>query len=157
MKGVRWRGCPVPGSSGRDCAETIWPLMAGRGEPPCLVSAWALSGRWVWLAATTTCGWPFAIGLMALASACLSTSGMAYLTIRGALVELHKEMEDPRLCGDIRFVTFRVLHDYGPTSNLQPEGDRAVTLGWASWVVPLAVAEMMLQWKPMKTALLARK
>jgi len=99
----------------------------------------------VGLAVTTTYGWGFATGLMALASAWLATSGMAYLTIRRGLVELRKEWMIRAYVVTFAFVTFRVLHDYGLTSRLQPEGDRAITLSWASWVVPLALTEMIFQ------------
>jgi hypothetical protein len=49
------------------------------------------------------------------------------------------------------FVTFRVLNDYGPTSHLQPDGDRIVTLGWISWVLPLLVTEVVLQLRRMRS------
>ena len=43
------------------------------------------------------------------------------------------------------FVTFRVFNDYGPTSHLKPGNDRAITLAWACWVVPLFIYELVLQ------------
>jgi hypothetical protein len=49
------------------------------------------------------------------------------------------------------FVTFRLLNDYGPTSRLQPDNDRAVTMGWVSWVIPLLVAEVILQLRRMRS------
>jgi Predicted membrane protein (DUF2306) len=109
------------------CAERIWPLIAGRGDSSCSVSAWALSGRWVWPRQQPMAG--HLRSVMALASAWLSTRGMAYLTIRGGLVELHKEWMIRAYVVTFAFV-FRVLHNYGPTSHLQPEGDRAITLSW---------------------------
>jgi hypothetical protein len=54
------------------------------------------------------------------------------------------------------FVTFRVLSDYGPTSRLQPENDRSITIAWACWVVPLAVTEMVFQLKRIWKASAAR-
>ena len=47
------------------------------------------------------------------------------------------------------FVTFRVFSDYGPTSHLKPANDLAITLAWACWVVPLFIAELILQWRRM--------
>ncbi len=49
------------------------------------------------------------------------------------------------------FVTFRVLNDYGPTSRLQPPGDRAITIGWACWALPLLLTEVILQLRRMRS------
>ena len=52
------------------------------------------------------------------------------------------------------FVTFRILFDYPPTSRLQPASDRAITMIWACWALPLLVTEVILQLKrlPHRTA-----
>jgi hypothetical protein len=111
----------------------------------------------VGLSVTTTYGWGFAVGLMGLASAWLVTSGMAYYTIRKGLVALHKEWMIRAYVVTFAFVTFRVLSDYGPTSRLQPENERSITISWACWVVPLAITEMIFQWKRMRVAIRARR
>jgi len=49
------------------------------------------------------------------------------------------------------FVTFRVLNDYYPGSHLQPDSDRAVAMGWASWVLPLLATEVLLQLRRMRS------
>ncbi len=110
----------------------------------------------VGLAVTTTYGWGFAVGLMGLASAWLVTSSMAYYTIRKGLVALHKEWMIRAYVVTFAFVTFRILSDYGPTSRLQPENDRSLTISWVCWVVPLAVTEMIFQWKRVGAALQKR-
>ena len=43
------------------------------------------------------------------------------------------------------FATFPLFHDFGPTSRLNPEGDRAVTIIWACWVLPLRATEVVLE------------
>jgi hypothetical protein len=110
----------------------------------------------VGLSATTTYGWGFAVGLMGLATAWLVTTGMAYVSIRKGLVELHKEWMIRAYVVTFAFVTFRILSDYGPTSRLQPENDRSLTISWVCWVVPLAVTEMVFQLRRMKVALAKR-
>ena len=45
------------------------------------------------------------------------------------------------------FVTFRVIHNFGPTSRLMPENDRAITAIWAWWALPLLFTEVVLQLK----------
>ncbi len=110
----------------------------------------------VGLSATTTYGWGFAVGLMGLASAWLVTTSMAYVSIRKGLVELHKEWMIRAYVVTFAFVTFRILSDYGPTSRLQPENDRSLTISWVCWVVPLAVTEMIFQVKRMRKAMASR-
>ena len=104
------------------------------------------------LSVTTTFGWAFATGIMGLASAWLVTTLMAYVSIRKRLVALHKEWMIRAYVVTFAFVTFRVLSDYGPTSRLQPEGDKSITIAWACWVVPLAVTEMVFQLRRLRTA-----
>jgi len=111
----------------------------------------------VGLSATTTYGWGFAVGLMGLASAWLVTTSMAYYSIRKGLVEIHKEWMIRAYVVTFAFVTFRILSDYGPTSRLQPENDKSMTISWVCWVVPLAVTEMIFQLKRMRSAIAARQ
>jgi hypothetical protein len=50
------------------------------------------------------------------------------------------------------FVTFRLLNDYYPGARLQPDGDRAITFGWASWALPLLFTEIILQLRRMHSS-----
>jgi hypothetical protein len=111
----------------------------------------------VGLSITTTYGWGFAVGLMGLASAWLVTTSMAYYTIRNSLVDLHKEWMIRAYVVTFAFVTFRILSDYGPTSRLQPENDRSLTISWVCWVVPLAITEMVFQVRRVRSAIAARQ
>jgi hypothetical protein len=110
----------------------------------------------VGLSITSTYGWGFAVGLMGLASAWLVTTSMAYYTIRKGLVALHKEWMIRAYVVTFAFVTFRILSDYGPTSRLQPENDKSLTISWVCWVVPLAVTEMIFQVKRVRAAMATR-
>ena len=98
-----------------------------------------------YLAFTTTFGWAFGFGILGLAAAWASTTGMAYYAIRKGLVEIHKEWMVRAYIVTFAFVTFRVFSDYGFTSRLKPGHDLSLTLSWASWVVPLCINELILQ------------
>jgi len=111
----------------------------------------------VGLSATTTYGWGFAVGIMGLALAWLITTGMAYISIRRRLVDLHKEWMIRAYVVTFAFVTFRILSDYGPTSRLQPEHDRSIVISWVCWVVPMGITEMIFQVKRMNTLIRARQ
>jgi uncharacterized membrane protein len=110
----------------------------------------------MYLAFTTTFGWAFGFGILGLATAWASTTGMAYYAIKKGLVEIHKEWMVRAYIVTFAFVTFRVFNDYGPTSHLKPAGDLGITLAWACWVVPLCVNELRLQLKRIRTAKPAR-
>ena len=94
---------------------------------------------------------------MGLASAWLVTTAMAYYTILKGLIPLHKEWMIRAYVVTFAFVTFRILSDYGPTSRLQPENDRSITISWVCWVVPLAVTEMVFQIKRMRQLTAVRR
>jgi hypothetical protein len=100
--------------------------------------------------------WAFEVGLMGMASAWLVTTSFAYVTIRRKLVALHKEWMIRAYVVTFSFVTFRIMTDYSPMATLKPEGDRDITVAWASWVVPLAIAEIILQWNRVKNTIKAR-
>jgi uncharacterized membrane protein YozB (DUF420 family) len=108
------------------------------------------------MAVGTTFGWAFGLALVMLAAAWVTTAGMAYLAIRRGLVQIHKEWMVRAYVVTFAFVTFRVLNDYGPLSKLQPVGDRAITIGWACWVVPLMVTEVVLQLRRMRKPVSSR-
>jgi uncharacterized membrane protein YozB (DUF420 family) len=77
---------------------------------------------------------------------------MAYYAIRNGNVAVHKEWMVRAYVVTFAFVTFRVFNDFGPTSRLEPAGDRAITMGWACWALPLLVTEVILQMRRMRTA-----
>lgn len=103
------------------------------------------------LAFTTTFGWAWGFSLAALAAAWLTTSGMAFHAIRRRQIPIHKEWMVRSYIVTFAFVVFRVFNDYGPTSRLQPAGERVITIVWASWVIPLLAAEVIMQLRRMRS------
>lgn len=104
------------------------------------------------MATSTTFGWAFGFALLALATAWFSTAAMAFYAILKGQVQTHKEWMVRAYVVTFAFVTFRVLNDYYPGPRLQPDGDRAITVGWASWVLPLLFTEIILQLRRMRSA-----
>ena len=103
------------------------------------------------MAIGTTFGWAFGFSLIGLAVAWVTTAGMAYYAILKRCIQIHKEWMVRAYVVTFAFVTFRLLNDYGPTSHLQPDNDRAITIGWACWVLPLLVTEVILQLRHMRS------
>lgn len=108
--------------------------------------------RAVRMAIATAFGWAFGAGLLGLALAWVTTSSMALYAILSGRIQIHKEWMVRTYVVTFAFVTFRVLNDFGPTSRLEPAGDRAVTIGWACWTIPLLVTEVILQLRRMRSA-----
>ncbi|HUO25175.1 MAG TPA: DUF2306 domain-containing protein [Candidatus Aquilonibacter sp.] len=105
------------------------------------------------LSLTTTFHFGVVNGIRFLALAWLVTTGVAYYTIRRGLVAPHKEWMIRSYVVTFAFITFRFLQDYSPLSRVRPEGDRDTTIAWACWVLPLAVTEMIVQWKRIRVAM----
>jgi len=104
------------------------------------------------MATATTFGWAFGFALLALATAWFTSAAMALYAILKGRVQVHKEWMVRTYVVTFAFVTFRVLNDYYPGARLQPDSDRAVTMGWASWVLPLLFTEIILQLRRMRAA-----
>ncbi len=102
------------------------------------------------MAVNTTFGWAFGFSLIGLGTAWVTTAGMAFYAILRGRVPIHKEWMVRAYVVTFAFVTFRILNDYGPTSHLQPANDRAITIGWASWVLPLLITNIILQLRRMR-------
>jgi hypothetical protein len=103
------------------------------------------------MAIGTTFGWAFGFSLIGLAVAWVSTAGTAYYAILKRRIQIHKEWMVRAYVVTFAFVTFRLLNEYGPTSHLQPDNDRAITIGWACWALPLLVTEVILQLRHMRS------
>jgi len=108
------------------------------------------------MAISTTFGWAFGFSLLGLATAWVTTAGMAFYAILKGQVQVHKEWMVRAYVVTFAFVTFRVLNDYYPGARLQPDNDRAITVGWASWVLPLLFAEVILQLRRMRSPAASR-
>jgi len=97
------------------------------------------------LALNPFAGWIFGSGLMGLATAWLTTTGLAFMAIRRHLVEQHKEWMIRSYVVTFAFVFFRIgsvtLPAIYPGSGLA----QAQALAWACWALPLLVAELILQ------------
>jgi len=97
-----------------------------------------------YLAFHTSGGVVFGSGLVGLATAWLTTTGLAYLAIRRQLYEQHKEWMIRSYVVTFGFVTFRafepVLERFGV-----PVLDAIGIAAWACWTMPLLANEAVMQ------------
>lgn len=105
-----------------------------------------------YLATHTSYGWAFGTGIFSLGIAWVTTAGMAYYAILKRRIAVHKEWMVRAYVVTFAFVTFRILSDYGPTSRLQPDNDKSITIAWACWALPLLVTEVVLQLRRMRSS-----
>jgi len=90
--------------------------------------------------------WAWAVSLQGLALAWIGTTFMAYRAIMKKRIQIHKEWMIRSYIVTFSFVIFRWLV-YNPTiAELGDFFDRAPTMVWISWVIPLFITEIILQW-----------
>ncbi|WP_282136347.1 DUF2306 domain-containing protein [Seonamhaeicola maritimus] len=90
--------------------------------------------------------WTWAVALQALGFAWLCTAFMAYRAIRKRKIQQHKEWMIRSYVVTFAFVAFRWLVDLPFVIELGNFVERAPTVGWVSWVIPLFITEIILQW-----------
>ncbi len=90
--------------------------------------------------------WTWAIALQGLAFAWICTAAMAYRAIMKRRIQLHKEWMIRTYVVTFAFATFRWLNDLPIIADLGTFIERAPTIGWISWVIPLFITEIVLQW-----------
>ena len=90
--------------------------------------------------------WTWAIGLQALAIPWVISAFMAYRAIRKRRIQQHKEWMIRSYVVTFAFVSFRWLVDLPFVVELGDFIERAPTVGWVTWVFPLLITEIVLQW-----------
>jgi hypothetical protein len=96
-----------------------------------------------YLAFNTAGGVVFGSGLAGLATAWLTTTGMAFLAIKRHLYEQHKEWMIRSYVVTFAFVVFRALDTV--IASRMPLLDHIGISAWFCWSVPLLVNELVLQ------------
>jgi uncharacterized membrane protein len=90
--------------------------------------------------------WTWALSLQCLAFAWVCTACMAYISIKLGRIQIHKEWMIKSYVVTFAFVTFRWLASLPPIAGLGNFIERAPTLVWVSWVIPLFLTNIILQW-----------
>jgi len=105
------------------------------------VGAGAIGGYY--MAFNTDFGWLFGASLASLATAWVTTTGMAYLAIRKSLVEQHKEWMIRSYVLTFAFVIFRIVQPM--LQNVGTITEQLAAAGWLCWTIPLLATELVLQ------------
>ena len=98
-----------------------------------------------YLAFHTDGGLLFGAGLVGLAVAWLTTSGMAFAAIKRSLIQQHKEWMIRSYVVTFAFVIFRVIEPILQAQHIGTQFEQLAFAAWACWSVPLLVTELVLQ------------
>lgn len=90
--------------------------------------------------------WTWSLSLIGLAFAWFGTTGMAFRFILLRRINLHKEWMIRSYVVTFAFVLFRWLTRQPFYDDLGPFIETGPTAIWLSWVVPLFITEIVLQW-----------
>ena len=90
--------------------------------------------------------WTWAIALQGLAFAWICTVAMAYRAVRLHRYKIHRDWMIRSYVVTFGFVTFRWLEELAANFELGNFVERAPTVIWICWAIPLFITEMVLQW-----------
>src|SRR5262245_59186095 len=98
-----------------------------------------------YLAFHTDGPWVFGSGLAALATAWVATTALAFIAISRRKIQQHEEWMIRSAVVTFAFVFFRVLLRILQVSHIGTLEEDLAIAAWASWAVPLLLAEVWLQ------------
>jgi len=87
----------------------------------------------------------YASGLFGLALAWTLTTAMAYVAIRGRVIEQHREWMIRSYVVTLAFVFFRLFVALLEGLDIGEPLERYKAAAWICWVVPLLITELLLQ------------
>ena len=99
----------------------------------------------VYLAFNTDNGWVFGAGLLGLAAAWLTTTGLAFVAITKHLYDQHKEWMIRSYVVTTGFITFRIVFLGLNTARVGTPIEQLTISSWICWSDPLLITEAVLQ------------
>lgn len=130
----------------------LWMGFTGRRTPlhrtlgKVYMAAIALSSAAAYvMTLTTDHAWVFNAGLFGLATAWVTTTGMAYVAVRRRMFDQHKEWMIRSYVVTFGFVFFRVLFLSLSGAEIGTVPERLAASSWFCWAIPLLITEAILQ------------
>jgi len=99
----------------------------------------------IYMAITSQVNFVYAAGLFSLALVWMTTSLVAYISIRKGLTSIHREWMVRSYVVTFAFATFRLFDDLLAGWGVGPQDLRLALMSWACWAVPLFGTEVVLQ------------
>ena len=98
-----------------------------------ITSVLVSSAAAVYLSLNTDLGWMFAAGLLGLAAAWLTTTGLAFLSIKRHLYDQHKEWMIRSYVVTTGFVSFRIIFLGLTTAGVGTLAEQLAIASWTCW------------------------
>ncbi len=99
----------------------------------------------MYLAITSKVNLTYTVGLFFLGVTWTTTAVMAWISIKKMNIEVHKEWMIRSYVITFSFVTFRLFVDAIHAADKVEYFDVLALMAWASWAVPLFIAELFIQ------------
>jgi uncharacterized membrane protein len=101
----------------------------------------------MYMAMTSGINLPYAVGLFMMGFAWTTSSIMAFMSIKNRKVDLHKDWMIRSYVITFSFVLFRFVEDILMALEIGTRGEVLTLMSWASWAIPLFIAEVFIQGK----------
>ena len=105
----------------------------------------------MYLATTSDVNLAYSVGLFGLGFTWSISAIMAYVSVKNKKIELHKDWMIRSYVITLAFVTFRLGEDILAALEIGSREDVLVLMSWASWAVPLFIAEVFIQGSKIKS------
>jgi uncharacterized membrane protein len=98
-----------------------------------------------YLAFTTGLGWVFGAGLIGLATAWVTTTGLAFVAVRRGALEQHREWMVRSYVVTTGFITYRLIAYVLATFQIGTRVEQRGMASWCCWAFPLLITEAVIQ------------
>tara|TARA_R110001583_G_scaffold165477_1_gene318189 strand:- start:816 stop:1340 length:525 start_codon:yes stop_codon:yes gene_type:complete len=99
----------------------------------------------MYMAATSDVNLPYTVGLFMLGVTWVTSSIMAFISIKNRKVDLHKDWMIRSYVITFAFVSFRFVYDILMSLKVGTWEEIQVLMSWACWAIPLFIAEVFIQ------------
>lgn len=99
----------------------------------------------MYLAIISDVNLPYAVGLFMLGVTCVTSSTLAFVSIKNKKVDLHKDWMIRSYVIMFAFVSFRFVEDILMALEIGTRVEVSTLMSWACWAVPLFITEIFIQ------------
>lgn len=99
----------------------------------------------MYLAWTSDVNLAYTLGLFGLGFTWASSGIMAYVSVKNKKIDLHKDWMIRSYVITLAFLTFRFFEDILMSLEVGTREEVLTLMSWASWAIPLFIAEMVIQ------------
>lgn len=99
----------------------------------------------LYMAVTSDVSLTYAVGLFMLGVTWVTSSTLAFISIKNKKVDLHKDWMIRSYVITLAFVSFRFVEDILMALEIGTQVEVLTLMSWACWAIPLFIAEVFIQ------------